>query len=89
MTMGGLLGWLIETLDLSELEVVRIAVGDRATITFPALPDLTVTGQVDFIQVRGTSADGGVVFAVAVHPDQTNPQLRWNMSATVRITPSS
>jgi HlyD family secretion protein len=88
MTIGDISGWLIETTDLSELEVVRLAVGDRATVTFDALPDLTIDGTVDRIQVRGASDDGGVVFAVAIRPDDHNGELRWGMSATVHITPS-
>lgn len=87
-TIGDLSSWLVETTDLTELEVVRIAVGDAATITFEALPDLVLNGHVDRIQVRGTGEAGNVVFAVAVRPDVHNPDLRWNMSATVRITPS-
>jgi len=88
VTIGDLSGWLIETTDLSELEVVRVAVGDAATVTLEALPDLVLSGHVDRIQVRGTGEAGNVVFAVAIKPDAHNPQLRWNMTATVRITPS-
>lgn len=88
VTIGDLSGWLVETSDLSELQVVRVAVGDLATITFEALPDLVLTGHVDRIQVRGTGEAGNVVFAVAVRPDVHHPELRWNMTATVRITPS-
>ena len=87
-TIGDLSGWLVETTDLTELEVVRIAVGDAATITFEALPGEVLNGHVDRIQVRGTGDAGNVVFAVAIRPDVHNPDLRWNMSATVRITPS-
>lgn len=88
VTIGDLSGWLIETTDLSELEVVRVAVGDAATVTFEALPDLVLAGHVDQIQVRGTGPAGNVVFAVAIRPDTHNQRLRWNMTATVRITPS-
>ncbi|MEX2547493.1 MAG: efflux RND transporter periplasmic adaptor subunit [Chloroflexota bacterium] len=88
ITIGDISGWLIETTDLSELEVVRLAVGDRATVDIEALPDLVIEGTVDRIQVRGTSADGGIVFAVAIRPDAHNPKLRWGMSATVHIRPS-
>lgn len=87
-TIGDLSGWLIETTDLSELEVVRVSVGDVATLTFDALPDLVLAGLVDRIQVRGTGPAGNVVFAVAVRPDTHDEQLRWNMTATVRLTPS-
>ena len=75
MTIGDISGWLIETTDLSELEVVRLAVGDRATVTFDALPELTIDGTVDRIQVRGASDDGGVVFAVAIDPTTITPSF--------------
>jgi HlyD family secretion protein len=88
MTIGDMAAWLIETTDLSELEVVRIATGDPATITFAALPGTTLTGRVDRIQVRGTTDSGEVKFAVVVRPDNHLRDLRWNMSATVRIEPS-
>jgi RND family efflux transporter MFP subunit len=88
ITVGDLTGWLIETTDLSELEVVRVSVGDAATVTFEALPNLVLAGHVDQIQVRGTGAAGNVVFAVAIRPDTHNTDLKWNMTATVRITPS-
>ncbi|HEY5473061.1 MAG TPA: hypothetical protein VIK32_07700, partial [Candidatus Limnocylindrales bacterium] len=58
------------------------------TVTFTALPGQVVTGAVDSIQVRGTSQDGEVVFAVTIRPDAYLPQLRWNMSAIVSIKPS-
>lgn len=88
VALGDLTGWLIETTDISELEVVRIAVGDQATVTFTALPDVVLTGRVDRIQVRGTTDTGGVRFAVSIRPDDHHPELRWNMSGEVRITPS-
>jgi HlyD family secretion protein len=88
LTVGDTSGWLIETIDLSELEVVRVAVGDRATVSFDALPGQSIEGTVDSIQVRGTSANGGVLFAVSIRPDTTSPDLRWGMSATVRIRPT-
>jgi RND family efflux transporter MFP subunit len=88
VTIADVSSWLVETTDLSELEVVRIAVGDSATITFGALPNVTLAGTVTSIQLRGTSDQGGVLFAVLVQPDSFPPELRWNMSATVHILPS-
>lgn len=85
VAIGDLSSWYIETTDLSELAVVRVAVGDRATVTFDALPDLVLQGTVDRIQVRGTTDAGGVNFAVVIRPEEHHPELRWNMSATVRI----
>jgi HlyD family secretion protein len=88
ITIGDISGWLVETTDVSELDVVRLAVGDPATMTFDALPDVELRGTVDRIQVRGTSDDGTVLFAVTIRPDVHRQDLRWGMTATVRITPS-
>ncbi|HSH21607.1 MAG TPA: HlyD family efflux transporter periplasmic adaptor subunit, partial [Candidatus Caenarcaniphilales bacterium] len=88
VTVGDLSGWLIQISDLSELDVVRLAVGDRAEVTFEALPSLVVRGTVDQIQVRGTPQQGRVGFDVLIGPDEHHPELRWNMSASVSITPS-
>lgn len=88
VTIGDMSTWLVETTDLSEIDVVRVAVGDRATITFTALPGVVVGGVVDNIQVRGTTDGGAVNFAVTIRPDTYLPQLRWNMSANVSIAPS-
>jgi RND family efflux transporter MFP subunit len=87
IVLADLSSWFIETTDLGELDVVRIAVGDRATVTFEALPGVVVGGAVERIQVRGTTEVGGVRFAVAVRPDEHHPELRWNMTAEVRIEP--
>jgi len=87
-TIGDMSSWLIETTDVSELEIVRVAVGDRATVTFNALPDVVLSGHVARIQVRGTDDNGEVMFAVIITPDEHLDQLRWNMSATARIFPS-
>ena len=88
VTIGDMTTWLIETTDVSELDIVRVAVGDIAQITFTALPGIDVTGVVDSIQVRGTTDQGEVSFAVTIRPDVFLSQLRWNMSANVSITPS-
>jgi len=88
VTVGDMSTWLIETTDVSELDIVRVAVGDKAQITLTALPGIQATGVVDSIQVRGTTDQGEVSFAVTIRPDVFLPQLRWNMSANVSITPS-
>lgn len=88
VTVGDMSTWLIETTDVSELDIVRVVVGDKAQITFTALPSIEATGVVDSIQVRGTTAGGEVSYTVTIRPDVFLPQLRWNMSANVSITPS-
>lgn len=85
LTMADMSAWLVETTDLGELEVVRVAVGDRATIEIEALRDLSLSGTVERIQVRGVGRQEEVRFDVVIRPDRHVARLRWNMSATVRI----
>lgn len=91
VTIGDTSTWLIETTDVSEIDVVRVAVGDRATISFTALPDLVATGVVDSIQGRGANDDGEISpsYVVTIRPDAYLAQLRWNMTANVSIVPST
>jgi RND family efflux transporter MFP subunit len=85
VTIADLGAWHVVTTDISELDVVGIAVGDEAVITFPALPELELEGVVDQVRVRGTSDAGGVRFDVVIRPLTHRPELRWNMTAEVRI----
>ena len=89
ITLADLSDWFIETTDLDELDVVRIAVGDRATIALDALPGVELSGIVERIQVRGSTAEGNVRFGVLIRPAQPPPELRWNLTAHVRIVPDS
>ncbi len=80
-------GWLIETRDLTELRVVNIKEGDRASISVDALPGLTLTGRVLRIRTIGESRQGDITYTVLVKPDSLDPRLRWNMTAKVTIQP--
>jgi RND family efflux transporter MFP subunit len=77
--------WLVETDDLTELDVVGVRAGDAATLTFDALPDVKLPGIVVAISPMGEVRLGDVVYRVTVRPDAHEPRLRWNMTATVRI----
>ncbi len=78
-------GWMVETTDLTELGVARIREGDLATMTFDALPDLTLTGHVTGIKTHGENRQGDIVYTVTIRPDRHEPRLYWNMTASVAI----
>ncbi|MCP4168835.1 MAG: HlyD family efflux transporter periplasmic adaptor subunit [Chloroflexi bacterium] len=77
--------WQIETDDLTELDVVEIAAGDSARISFDAIPDLTITGSVIRVKDIGESKLGDITYTVVVAPDSFDKRLRWNMTAVVTI----
>lgn len=75
--------WQIETTDLIELKVVDIKEGDPASITFDALPDVTLTGKVLRIKPLGVNKQGDITYTVVIALDQQDPRLRWKMTAVV------
>lgn len=79
--------WLVETDDLTEIDVVNVSEGDTVLISVDALPDLELTGTVIAVKPLGESKQGDITYTVTVRPDQHDDRLRWNMTASVRITP--
>jgi HlyD family secretion protein len=80
--------WQIETSDLTELSVAKIREGAPVTITFDALPGLELPGKVARIKGYGESKQGDITYTVMVAPDRPEGQLRWNMTASVKIAPA-
>ncbi len=78
--------WHVETEDLTELDIVSVHVGDAASVSFDALPDVTLAATVRAIQPLGKNRQGDIVYAVVLDLQESNPQLRWNMTATVHFS---
>lgn len=74
----------IQTTDLSEVDIARVNVGDPVMITFDALPNLEVKGKVSEIALKNSSGSG-VNYTVKITMDVTPKELRWGMSAYVKI----
>lgn len=74
----------VETTDLNEIDVARLDVGNKAIVTFDALPDVAVRGKVMRIAPKA-SAGSGVNYTVVVEMDEIPPKLRWSMTAFVDI----
>ncbi len=77
--------WHIETTDLTELNIAWIAEGDTVTITYDALPGETFSGVVERIKAIGEPQKGEISYTVIVRPGETDPRLRWNMTAAVEF----
>lgn len=75
----------LETEDLTELQVVLIQEGDEATVSFDAIPDLTMTGTVTRIRPFGETSSGDIVYRATIALPQADPRLRWNMTAVVTL----
>jgi multidrug resistance efflux pump len=75
----------VETTDLAEADVVRVAVGQAAVVSVDALPGRTPAGRVVRVDWQGVSYFGDVVYPVVVELDGAVPALLWGMSASVAI----
>jgi HlyD family secretion protein len=84
LTLADLGRLRVETTDLSERDVVQVAVGEQATVYVEAL-GAEVGGQVVDIAPQADTAGGDVVYAVVVELDELPPELRWGMSVEVEI----
>ena len=76
--------WYIDTSDLTELEVVDVAVGQRVSITADALPGVDMTGIVQEISQTYKSQSGDILYTVRIKVDDVDPRMRWGM--TVEVT---
>ena len=85
LTLGDLTTMRVETTDLSEVDVARVAVGQPVNVTFDAIKCKTLTGQVTRIAPMSSQGQGGVNYAVIVELDQLDPALRWGMTAFTDI----
>jgi multidrug resistance efflux pump len=76
--------WIVETNDLTELEVVNIHEGQPVSIEAEAFPGETFSGTVDFISDFPEMDQGDVLYTVRiVINSQDLPALKWGMSVTI------
>ena len=76
-------GWVVETDNLTEIEVVRVQEGQGVTVKMDALPDVSLRGQVESIATVFEDKRGDVTYTVKIRLTDQNPQMRWGMTADV------
>ncbi len=69
----------------NETDIVNVSVGQKATITFDALPNVTLTGKVSQVDTLGTVTQGVVSYNVQVALDAPNPSVRPGMSDSIAV----
>lgn len=85
IALGDLTTLRVETTDLDEIDVARVAVGRQTQITFDALPNAKVRGTVERLALKAGAGSGGAVFKAIIAFDEADPRLRWGMTAFVDI----
>lgn len=72
-------------ISLNEVDIARVAVGQKATLTFDAIPNVSAVGTVAQVDTVGVSAQGVVTFTVTVAFDASDERIKPGMSATAVI----
>jgi len=85
MVLADTSSWYVETSDLTESEVVKISLGQSATIKPDALPDVEINGTVESIADTFIERSGDITYTVRVRLEQPDPLLRWGMTVEARF----
>ena len=85
--MADLSEFIIETSDLTELEVVKISKGQIVEIVPDALPETTLQGIVEDIGLSFKTQAGDIIYTVTISLDEIDPNLRWGMTVELTFLP--
>jgi multidrug efflux pump subunit AcrA (membrane-fusion protein) len=72
--------WIVETTDVTELEVVKLSQGQSVSLVPDALPELTLNGTITEISQAFTQQGGDILYTVRVTVKNPDPRLRWGMT---------
>jgi HlyD family secretion protein len=86
--LGDISSWQVETTDITEIDIVRIMVGDPVKVSIDAIPGLTLDGQVNRLKSIGENIKGDTTYTVFIDLDSVDPRLLWNMKAFVAFQKS-
>lgn len=79
--------WQVETTDLTELDVVAVAVGAPVEVRVDAIKNEVVTGTVTEISQVSALIRGDVTYAVTVELEPSDLPLRWGMTVAADVLP--
>ena len=75
----------IAKISLNEVDAAKVKVGQKATLTFDALPEVTLTGKVVEVDTVGTVSQGVVSYGVNIALDTEEERIKPGMSVTADI----
>jgi multidrug efflux pump subunit AcrA (membrane-fusion protein) len=76
---------LLAQVSLNEVDAAKVALGDKATLTFDALPNVSIAGQLVQIDTIGVSTQGVVSYNAEVAFDTASTGVKPGMSVTAAI----
>lgn len=77
--------WTVDTKDLAEIDIARVALGQTVTVKLDAFPGEAFSGKVTDIDPVGREYLGDMTYKVTVTLDDADGRFMWNMTAIVTI----
>ena len=75
----------IAEISLNEIDVAKVKAGQKVTLTFDAVPDLTITGQVAEVDAVGTVSQSVVTYTVKIDFDTQDDRIKSAMSVSAAV----
>jgi multidrug resistance efflux pump len=79
--------WIVETDNVNELEVVKLAVGNTVKLMPDALPGVTLNGEVESISQTFTKQGGDILYTVVIKVENVDTRIRWGMTVEATFPP--
>ncbi len=70
---------------LNEIDAAKIKIGQKATLTFDAVPDVTIAGEVTDIDTLGTVSQGVVSYTVQIAFIMNDDRIKSGMTVSAAI----
>lgn len=85
LILGDLMTLRVETTDLDEYDVARVQPDQEVDLTFDALPEQVLSGRVVRVSPMSAPGQAATTYTVIIEFQETDPALRWGMTAFVDI----
>jgi multidrug efflux pump subunit AcrA (membrane-fusion protein) len=80
---------MVATISLNEIDISKVKVGNKATLTFDAVEDLTIAGEVAEVDLIGTANQGVVSYNVKITFEPQDERIKSGMSVSASIISES
>lgn len=84
ITLGDL-STLKAQVEVSEVDIASVSIGQEATLTFNAIDDFSVSGKVEKMDSLGTSSEGVVSYNVTIGFDSLDSRIKPQMTVSASI----
>jgi HlyD family secretion protein len=81
----GDLGTMKAQIQVNEVDVPNVSIGQKVMMTFSAIEGLTMSGKIEKMDALGTITQGVVTYNVTVGFDSLDPRIKPQMSVSAKI----